>query len=242
MILAHRVLRFATKEVFIIHDCDSEMPWIIKINAITNFAAFLIGILFYRNFPKEIKLVFYFVTLGAITEISARLFMHYVIKNAMPIGHIYFPLSVLIVGLFYLQILKGFIKPVYVLSLVILFEIYTIVNTVFIQSILEYPSLVGSIGSLLIFMMAVAFFIKVMIEAKITNLYKEPLIWINTGFLIYYTGNFFYHILYNIGIMTTREVALLAGKFFSVNNLLFYLIIGIAFLMFHYQPKKKQVV
>ena len=217
------------------------MPWIIKINAITNFAAFLIGIVLYRNFSKEIKLVFYFVTLGSITEISARLFMHYITKNAMPIGHVYFPLSVLVVGLFYMQILKGFIKPVYVLSLVILFEIYTIVNTVFIQSIFEYPSLVGSIGSLLIFMMAVIYFIKVMVEAKITNLIKEPLIWINTGFLIYYTGNFFYHILYNIGIMTSREVALIAGKFFSINNLLFYFLISIAFLMFHNQLKKKQI-
>lgn len=214
------------------------MPWIVKFNAITNFIAFFIGLVLYRNFPKEIKMVFYFVTLGAITEISARLFMHYVMKNAMPIGHVYFPLSVLIVGLFYLQILKGFVKPVYVLSLVILFEIYSIVNTVFIQSIFEYASLVGSIGSLLIFMMAVTYFIKVMVESKITNLLKEPLIWINTGFLLYYTSNFFYHSLYNLRIKASMEVTEIAVKFFSFNNLLFYLILSVAFLLCHTQFNK----
>lgn len=214
------------------------MPWIVKFNAITNFIAFFIGLVLYRNFPKEIKVVFYFVTLGAITEISARLFMHYVMKNAMPIGHVYFPLSVLIVGLFYLQILKGFVKPVYVLSLVILFEIYSIVNTVFIQSIFEYASLVGSIGSLLIFMMAVTYFIKVMVESKITNLLKEPLIWINTGFLLYYTSNFFYHSLYNLRIKASMEVTEIAVKFFSFNNLLFYLILSVAFLLCHNQFNK----
>lgn len=214
------------------------MPWIVKFNAITNFIAFFIGLVLYRNFPKEIKMVFYFVTLGAITEISARLFMHYVMKNAMPIGHVYFPLSVLIVGLFYLQILKGFVKPVYVLSLVILFEIYSIVNTVFIQSIFEYASLVGSIGSLLIFMMAVTYFIKVMVESKITNLLKEPLIWINTGFLLYYTSNFFYHSLYNLRIKASMEVTEIAVKFFSFNNLLFYLILSVAFLLCHNQFNK----
>lgn len=206
--------------------------WINYFNSLTNFAAFFIGIALYRNFPREIKTIFCFVALGVLTETFARLFMHFVMKNAMPIGHFYFPIAFLLAGWFYVQVLKGFIKPLYIVIIIAMFEVYSIINSVFIQSLFEFASLVGSIGSMLIFMFSIAFFIKVMIEAKITNLASEPLIWINTAFLIYYTFNFFYFSLYNLRITASPEVTQIAIRFFSLMNLLFYLIICIVFLMY----------
>ncbi len=205
--------------------------WINHFNSLTNYAAFFIGIALYRNFPREIKTIFYFVALGVLTETFARLFMHFVMKNAMPIGHFYFPIAFLLAGWFYIQVLNGFIKPLYIVIVIAMFEIYSVINSVFIQSLFEFASLVGSIGSMLIFMFSIAFFIKVMIEAKIVKLSGEPLIWINTAFLIYYTFNFFYYSLYNLRIIASPEVTQIAIRFFSLMNLLFYLIISIAFLM-----------
>lgn len=206
--------------------------WINYFNSLTNYAAFFIGIALYRNFPREIKTIFYFVALGVLTETFARLFMHFVMKNAMPIGHFYFPIAFLLAGWFYIQVLKGFIKPLYIVIIIAMFEVYSVINSVFIQSLFEYASLVGSIGSMLIFMFSIAFFIKVMIEAKILKLASEPLIWINTAFLTYYTFNFFYYSLYNLRIIASPEVTQIAIRFFSLMNLLFYLIICIAFLMY----------
>jgi len=208
------------------------MNWFIKLNSLTNFAAFFVGIALYRKLPKEIKPVFYFVALGAFTEIFARFFMHFVMKNAMPIGHFYFPLAILTATLFYVQILKGFINLKILWGIIIMFEVYCVINLIFIQSIFEYASLVGAIGSMIIFLFSVFYFIKVMVEAKIIKLSKEPLIWINTAFLIYYTFNFFYHSLYNLRSKASIEVALVAVKFFSSVNLLFYATLGFAFLMF----------
>ncbi len=205
--------------------------WINHFNSLTNYAAFFIGIALYRNFPREIKTIFYFVALGVLTETFARLFMHFVMKNAMPIGHFYFPIAFLLAGWFYIQVLNGFIKPLYIVIVIAMFEVYSVINSVFIQSLFEFASLVGSIGSMLIFMFSIAFFIKVMIEAKIVKLSGEPLIWINTAFLIYYTFNFFYYSLYNLRIIASPEVTQIAIRFFSLMNLLFYLIISIAFLM-----------
>jgi hypothetical protein len=210
--------------------------WINHFNSLTNYAAFFIGIALYRNFPREIKTIFYFVTLGVLTETFARLFIHFVMKNAMPIGHFYFPIAFLLAGWFYIQVLKGFIKPIYIVIVIAIFEVYSVINSVFIQSLFEFASLVSAIGSILIFMFSIAFFIKVMIEAKIMKLASEPLIWINTAFLIYYTFNFFYYSLYNLRIIASPEVTQIAIRFFSLMNLLFYLIICIAFLMFR---KKK---
>lgn len=207
------------------------MLWYIKINWLTNLIAFIIGFILYKRFPREIKTVFYFVAFGALTEIYYRIHLHFIMKNGMPIGHFYFPIAIFIAGMFYKQILNDFIKPKYIIGIIILYEIYCIVNPIFIQGLFEYPSITGSIGALIIFLFSVAFFVKVMVDANIIKLSEEPLIWINTGFLIYYTVGFFYHSLYNLRTTASMEVALFAIRIFAILNLLFYLIISIGFLL-----------
>jgi hypothetical protein len=128
------------------------------------------------------------------------------------------------------QVLKGFVKPAYIFSVIILFEMYCIINSVFIQSLLEYPSIEVAIGAMIIFLFSVAWFTKIMFEAKIVKLATEPLVWINSAILIYYTGSFFYHSLYNLILKASMDVAMLSAKLFAGLNLFFYLIIAIGFL------------
>jgi hypothetical protein len=210
--------------------------WIIKINAIFNLIAFIIGLIKYKYFSRELKFIFYFVAFGVLTEIYSKFHMHFIMKNTMPIGHFYFPLAFLFMGIFYLNVLKGFIQPKFILFLIITFEIYCVINSLFIQSLFDYPSLVGSIGAMLLFLFAVALFTKIMIEAKITKLSAEPIVWINTAILIYYTGNFFYHSLFNLRITASMEMFLFSTKLFSVLNMLFYLTIAVGFII----VKRKQ--
>ena len=210
--------------------------WIIKINAITNVIAFIIGIIQYRYFTKELKYIFYFVAFGVLTEIYSRFHLNYIMKNAMPIGHFYFPVAFLILGLFYLQVLKNFIGYKFIIITIVAYEVYSIVNSLFIQSIFDFASLVGAIGAMILFLFSVAFFTKIMVEAKIQKLSKEPLIWINTAILIYYTGNFFYYSLYNLRINSSLEIFLFSAKLFSVLNMIFYLIIIIGFLIVKREP------
>ncbi len=205
--------------------------WILKINAITNIIAFIIGCYQYRYFTKELKFVFYFVAFGVLTESYSRFHLHFIMKNGLPIGHFYFPIAIFIAGMFYLQILKDFIKPKYIISIIGVYEIYCIINPIFVQGLFEYPSLTGSVGALILFLFSVAYFIKVMIDANIKKLSAEPLIWINTAFLAYYTVGFFYHSLYNLRTRASMDVAVFAIKLFAVLNLTFYLIIAIAFIL-----------
>ncbi len=203
--------------------------FILKINALTNFIAFIVGLIYFKYFPKEIKIVFFFVTFGVFTEIFTRIYKHFWMQNTGPIGHFYFPVAFFIMGIFFLAILKDFIKPVYILTLIILFEVFSLINVLFIQDLYEFPSITGSIGAMILFLFSVAFFTKVMTEAKILKLSKEPLIWINSAVLIYYTGNFIFYALLNYANNYSREFALLTVKFFSYINLLFYLLITIGF-------------
>jgi hypothetical protein len=204
--------------------------WLFKIVSLTNFIAFIVGIIYFKRFSSELKTVFYFVAFGVMTETYTKFHQHFIMKNTMPIGHFYFPLAFLIMALFYMQVLKDFIKPKYILIPIILFETYCLINTLFIQSLFEYASLEASIGAMILFLFSVAFFTKVMVEAKILRLSEEPLIWINTAVLIYYAANFFYHSLFNVRLNASLEIALLSVKIFAGLNILFYLIIIIGFL------------
>jgi len=211
---------------------------ILKISILFNYAAFAIGCTQYKYFTKEIKTIFYFVSLGVITETYTKLHQFYWMKNTMPIGHFYYPASTLILGLFYLQVLRNFLKPVYILIILVAFIAYSIINSIFIQGLFEYASLVASVSALIVFVFSVTLFAKIMVDAKITKLSAEPLVWINSVLLIYYAGNFFYYTLFNLRILASMEIALLAVKFFGVLNLILYLVIIISFLM----TNKKTVI
>lgn len=204
--------------------------WIFKIVTLTNFFAFIVGLIYFKRFSSELRTLFYFVAFGVLTETYTKLHQHFIMKNTMPIGHFYFPMAFIILGIFYMQVLKNFVRPLYILLLTIAFVTFSIINTLFIQSLYEYANIVSSIGALIIFLFSVTYFTKVMVEAKITKLSHEPLIWINTAILIYYTGNFFYHSLYNLRLNASLEMAILGVKVFAVFNILFYLIIGLGFL------------
>jgi hypothetical protein len=213
---------------------------IAKVSILFTYIAFIVGCIKYKYFSKELKIIFYFVALGAITEIYTSVQMHFWMKNTRPIGHFYYPASLLILGLFYLQVLRNFIRPVYILTIIIAFLAYSIINTIFIQGLFEYASLVAAIGGLIVFLFSVAFFTKIMIEAKIAKLSTEPLIWINSGLLFYYAGNFFYHMLFNLRLLASMEVTMISIELFVVLNLMFYLIITIGFLMVNKKTVKQK--
>jgi len=202
---------------------------LIKFSILFNYLAFIVGLFRYKYFNKELRTFFYFVAFGVLTEIYTKFHQHFIMKSTMPIGHFYFPIAFLILTLFYFRLLNNFIKPIYFYIISIIYLLYCIINPVFIQSLNEYSSLVGAIGALLVFLFSVVYFIKVMSEAKIEKLSHEPLIWINTAVLIYYSFNFFYFSLYNLRIIESLEMAKLVTVFFGVFNLFFYLIISVGF-------------
>ena len=204
---------------------------LVKFSILINYLAFIIGIFRYKYFTIELKIFFYFVAFGVLTETYTKFHQHFIMKSTTPIGHFYFPIAFLILTIFYYQLLNKFIKPIYFFIVIGVYEVYCIINPIFIQSLFEYSSLVGAIGTLIVFIFSVTFFIKVMTEAKIEKLSREPLIWINTAVLIYYSFNFFYFSLYNLRVIVSIELAKMAAGFFGVFNLLFYSIIILGFLI-----------
>ncbi|MBN2635037.1 MAG: hypothetical protein JXR61_02120 [Prolixibacteraceae bacterium] len=188
------------------------------------------GIYKFRTFSKELKIILFFVILGAVTELFTDYYKTYIARNTMPIGHFYYVSSILLLSFFYRSVLAGYIKYWIINTFIILFTIYAIINILFIQSIYDFPNLIGSVGALMLIMFSILFFARIMTEAKIKSLRKEPLVWVNIGALFYYAGSFFYFILFNLNVKNAIDFAKQVGTFMTILTLAFYVFIAIGFL------------
>ena len=198
-------------------------------NWITNVIAFLVGILFFRKLTNQLKLIFLFVCTGIITESISRIF--FIGKNTMPIGHIYIPVSFIVLSVFYVKILQGFVSKRVLIVLIVSFIIFSILNFTFIQKITKFPNILGSISAILILLFSIMLFMKIMVESKIEKLFKEPIIWVNSGVLLYYSANLFFYALFNYSLKHSVEFAKFTVNLFSAFNLIFYLLIAIGFFL-----------
>ncbi|MCG6187020.1 hypothetical protein [Maribellus maritimus] len=192
---------------------------------------FIVGLFVFKSFDKNLKIIFIFVCYGTANEVFTRLlFLLADVRNAMPVLHLYGAVSLGLLFTFYFYVLRGLIDKRIYLILSFVFIVYWVVNSLFIQSIYEYPSLPSSLGDILIILLSIMYFYKVMMEAKIVKLADEPLIWINTAILIYYTGNLFFYILFNNILAVSREFSKITVYYYSALMALFYILIAVGFL------------
>ncbi|QGY42865.1 hypothetical protein GM418_04100 [Maribellus comscasis] len=203
----------------------------IYLNWTSILVPFIAGIFNFRYFDKNLKIIFSFVCYGTANEVFTRLLFWLAdVKNAMPLLHLYGAISLGLLFAFYFYVLKSLIDKRIYLILTFVFFIYWVVNSLFIQSIFEYPSLPSSLGDILIILLSIMYFYKVMMEAKIVKLADEPSIWINTAILIYYTGNLFFYILFNNILEVSREFSKITVYYYSALMALFYILIAVGFL------------
>jgi hypothetical protein len=203
--------------------------------------SFITGILKYKYLSSGLKYLFWFIAYGVANEISVEILGYFDLKQRMmPQRHLYTFISFLLLGLFYNSVLKGFFKRNWILLIIILFEIYFLINSFFISGIFEYPGFARSISIFILVSFSVIYFYKTMIEAKIKKLFNEPLIWINTGVLLYFSGNLFFNILFDIIFEYSKEFGLITYFYFNVLNIIFYALLAIGFWKIKPLKRKKK--
>lgn len=217
-----------------------QMTILIKYNWVIIFLPLLIGIYSFRTFQKGTKYLFYFVVFGTFVEIitHAGLYWFDFIQNSLPVGHIYIPISFLLAGMFYLNELIGLVNKKVIIAIIILFELFALINALVLQGIYSFASYSGAIGALILIFFSILLYAKIMAEAKIKRLHDSPVIWLNSAILIYYTANFFFYILFNIILNNSVEFVKQTILIFKIFNTIFYLLIAIGFLKVRKQLHK----
>ena len=186
-------------------------------------ASTIIGFVQYKKLKTELRYVLYFVCLGAFTEIFNFFYKTFLFKNNMPIGHFYITFSIVILSFMYKRLLAGYLNR-HVFNLFISsFILFAIINPIFLQSLWEFPNILGAVGALMLIVFSILFYGKMMTEVKLNRLTDNALVWVNSLVLFYYTGNFFFYILFNLNVANSMEFARISTRFYLILNILLYL-------------------
>ena len=210
------------------------MPFEYYLNVIVPFIAMAVGISGYKSFGKGFKILFYFVCFAACTELVMLFVVSVKHINTMPAAHVYVPIEFIMLILFYANYVEKYIKKKYIYSIIFAFVVFSVLNALYLQKVAEYPNIVRALESIILVLFSILYFHKVLVEAKITKLSKEPMIWVNTIILVYFSSNFFFHILLPILVLYSVDFAFHTVYFFWTTNIMFYLVLTVGF----YKQKK----
>ncbi len=190
---------------------------------------FIVGLFKYKYFNAQYKYLYYFVAFGTCNEITYFVLVKLDFRNTLFLSHLYYVVAFVLLGFYYREVFKGFIKRAIIHYIMAIFVLFSVSNVLFFQSIFEYPALPSSIHNIVYLFASIVCFYRIMVEAKIKNLWEEPLIWINTAILIYYAGNLINVALFNFVLEYSIEFSKLIVNYFVVLNALFYTLVSIGF-------------
>lgn len=204
------------------------------------FFPFIVGLIQYNRLTKSHRYLFWFITVGTLSELTNKAIKGlFVIKNNMPLGHLYISISFIFLALFYLHELKGLINKKIIIAVIVLYELLCLHNVIFFQSHLSYPSFPGAISALILVAFSILLFANILRETKIRVLSESSLIWINSAVLLYYSGNFFFYSLYNFILNFSDKFLIRTLDFFRILNVIFYVLIAIGLWKAGQQKKHK---
>jgi len=204
------------------------------------FPPLIAGIVRYRYLTSGLKWIFWFVVFATIIQLTSRVLVRTGYYN-VPLMHVYVPIKFLFYSMAYRHFLAGFIPVKIIYGVAAAFLSFSLINTLFIQSVSQYNSIVRAVGSLLIVVYTILYFIKALRELNIPILHKEPLVWFNAAALVNFSGNFFVFILSNMLLNHSTQLSLISWRVNSIIGSLFYIAIAIAFWKTKMKPNQKVI-
>lgn len=177
---------------------DKDTSWLLaQISVFSGLLPATVAIINRKYATSIQKILFLLVSITLLVEIVAYVFAGLFSINNMLIFHIYTFVELLLLGLIYQKELKSTIRPNFFRSLIMLFFIFAVFNSLFIETIFQFNAKARAVSSLLIIFFALSYFYQLLKEVKIKKLEREPMFWLSIGLLIYFSSSFFIFIFSN---------------------------------------------
>ena len=184
-------------------------PWIL-------FLPLFLSLKNYRRYPAEFKTITYYLLVAATTQvISFALWKAK--KNNLPVLHIYTTAEYLTLLVFYYFILKDFLSAILFYILAVIFPLFAIADSFFIENIHAFNKYSRSIEAVIFIFLAMCWFIKIVSKATSGGSSRNDIKYINSGFLIYFGGSI---ILFSFRNFITEMALNMRLNIWSIHTLL----------------------
>ena len=203
------------------------MKIIISISAY--FVLLPLGIIVFRkhNVNREQKLLRWVIYLSSITQLISRVLWYLEINN-LPLFHIYPIVELVLLSIIYQGSLKSFFPPVLIPLLSGSTILFSIINSLFIQSIFSFSSNAITLECGVVIIYSVSYFIKLLRFPPIDHLDRNPMFWINCAVLIYFSGSFMIFMYSNHILPGSKDMQMVVWSVHGILNIVMYTLYSIA--------------
>ncbi len=205
------------------------MPWPkLVISSASFFIAvpLTVAILRFRHLGTAMKIMACYVFLGAFIQYYSS-YESAQKHNNLWLLHYYTPLEFACICWLYSHVLKDFVRTSAFWVLGLGFACLSALNSLFLQDIDTFNTYARSLEGILVILLCLIWFFRTLTELKIKRLEQDPVFWVNTGFLLYFSGNVLLFAFSNYIIHINRALNLYIWAFHALFSILLYFFITI---------------
>ena len=190
---------------------------------------FVIGALQYKKRSAPFQALTLLVGVTVVSESLGRC-LTYRNGNSMPVYHIY----IILLYLFYAWIYRELstspaIKKAILISAPV-FVVLSIVNSLYYQSVKQFPSNMLLIACVLIIVLSLLIYRQMLSFPIEESLFRQPVFWLNTGTLFFFTTTFLFWSFFNYFIRQKLNLTLLTDMIY-LSNIIYYVVLGVSLLL-----------
>ncbi|WP_046758112.1 hypothetical protein [Kordia jejudonensis] len=197
------------------------------LSSLTIVLPLLIGIWKYFRLSTMQRKLFYLIVLFSITELIANILWYQKLNN-LPVYHFYTILEFLCIIYIYKDVLYKLFPERICILIAGIFTVFCIVNMLFFQSIYVFNSNATTTLGVLVIFLSISYFYTLLKEIKYTSLERNPMFWLNAGFLIYFSSNLLLFYISNSLSTEAAEVNYLVWGLHAVVNIVLVIFFIIA--------------
>jgi hypothetical protein len=199
---------------------------IIVYSALALLCPLLISILRFKTFTPSLKVLTFHLVLVSSVEIIANLMWYYRMNN-LKLLHVYTVLEFIMISWFYSICLKDMVRPRIIFFMAAGFTLFSVFNSWQLQPVTEFNTYARSLESILVIIYALASFFYMLTRPNLEGMVRTPLFWINSGFLIYFSGGLFLFILSNYIVDMGKDLNRLGWGVHAILSIVLYIFISI---------------
>lgn len=197
--------------------------FIINTSVFVTFLPLGLSLFWRKNLTGAMFVYFCFSILVATAQIIAHITKKLHIVN-LPVLHVYTVVEFCWITWFYHVAMPTYFTRKLAIGTIIIFALAALLNTLYLQPVTQFNTYARTLASLIVICYALTYFYKLITEVQITNLERDPIFWINTGFLIYFSGGTLLFVFSNFILPFKSSLNIYVWALHAIFSILLYLI------------------
>jgi hypothetical protein len=188
----------------------------------------------FKSLNSVQKKLLYLLIIVLIVESVSNILWYQKINN-LPVYHFFTVIQFLLIVNIYREALSQIFSKLFFTSLSIGFIVFAIINIIYFQDFFTFNSNATTLTGVIVIFFSLSYFYALLKEVKYSALETNPMFWINSGFLIYFSSNLILFFMNNTLFKGVTEASLILWGLHAIINIVLTIFYTVAIWV---KPKK----